>query len=83
MELHVVKDAHGSKHDSYPFLLDSNKQDKALIRNLLVYYPFLQKKGEQTAAWMNVVEMTFETKTPNGKKIFPKTIRTDAAIKSA
>jgi hypothetical protein len=44
MELHVVKDVHGSKHDSYPFLLDSNEQDKALIRNLLVYHPFLQKK---------------------------------------
>jgi hypothetical protein len=83
MELHVVKDAHGSKHDSYPFLLDSNKQDKALIRNLLVYRPFLQKKGEQTAAWTNVVEMTFETEMQNGKKVFQKKISTDAAIKSA
>jgi hypothetical protein len=72
MELRVVKDAHGSKRDSYPFLLDSNEQDKALIRNLIVYRPFLQKKGEQTTAWTNVVEMTFETKTPNGKKVFPK-----------
>jgi hypothetical protein len=51
MELRVVKDApHGSKRDSYPFLLDSNEQDKALIRNLLVYRPFLQKKGKQTTA---------------------------------
>jgi hypothetical protein len=72
MELRVVKDAHGSKCDSYPFLLDSNEQDKALIRNLLVYRPFLQKKGEQTAAWTNVVEMTFETEMPNGKKVFQK-----------
>jgi hypothetical protein len=73
MELRVVKDAHGSKRDSYPFLLDSNEQEKALIRNLLlVYRPFLQKKGEQTAAWTNVVEMTFETKMPNGKKSSPK-----------
>jgi hypothetical protein len=72
MELRVVKDVHGSKHDSYPFLLDSNEQDKALIRNLLVYRPFLQKKGEQTSAWTNVVEMTFETEMPNGKKVFPK-----------
>jgi hypothetical protein len=46
MELHVVKDVHGSKHDSYPFLLDSNRWNKALIRNLLVYCLFLQKKGE-------------------------------------
>jgi hypothetical protein len=82
MELRVVKDAHGSKRDSYPFLLDSNEQDKALIRNLLVYRPFLQKKGEQTTAWTNVVEMTFETTLPTGKKVFPKKISTDAAIKS-
>jgi hypothetical protein len=72
MELRVVKDAHGSKRDSYPFLLDSNEQDKALIRNLLVYCPFLQKKGEQMTAWTNVVEMTFETTLPTGKKVFPK-----------
>jgi hypothetical protein len=78
-----VKDAHGSKRDSYPFLLDSNEQDKALIRNLLVYRPFLQKKGEQTTAWTNVVEMTFETTLPTGKKVFSKKISTtDAAIKS-
>jgi hypothetical protein len=51
MELRVVKDAHGSKHDSYPFLSDSNEQDKALARNLLVYRPFLQKKGEQTISF--------------------------------
>jgi hypothetical protein len=48
MELCVVKDVHGSKHDAYPFLNDSNEFDKALMRNLLVYRPFLQKKGEQT-----------------------------------
>jgi hypothetical protein len=72
MELRVVKDVHGSKHDSYPFLLDSNKWDKALIHNLLVYHLFLQKKGEQTTAWMNIVEMTFETKMPNGKKFSQK-----------
>jgi hypothetical protein len=80
--LHVVKDAHGSKHDSYPFLLDSNEQDKVLIRNLLVYHPFLQKKGKQTTTWANVVEMTFKTTLPTGKKVFPKKISTDAAIKS-
>jgi hypothetical protein len=62
MELHVIKDVHGSTHDSYPFLLDSIKMDKALIRNLLVYHPFLQKEGKQTTAWTNVVNMTFETK---------------------
>jgi hypothetical protein len=83
MELHVVKDVHGSKHDSYPFLLDSNEQDKALIRNLLVYRPFLQMKGEQTSARTNVIEMTFETEMPNRKKIFAKKISTGAAIKSA
>jgi hypothetical protein len=82
MELRVVKDAHGSKRDSYPFLLYSNEQDKALIRNLLVYRPFLQKKGKQMTAWTNVVEMTFETTLPTGKKVFPKKISTDAAIKS-
>jgi hypothetical protein len=83
MELRVVKDAHGSKRDSYPFLLDSNEQDKALIRNLLVYRPFLQKKGEQTAAWMNVVEMTSKRRCRTEKKFFKKKISTDAAIKSA
>jgi hypothetical protein len=74
MELRVVKDVHGSKHDSYPFLLDSNKQDKASIRNLLIYCPFLQKKGKQTTAWANITEMTFETTMPNGKKSSPKTL---------
>jgi argonaute-like protein implicated in RNA metabolism and viral defense len=75
MELHVVKDAHGSTHDSYPFLLDSNEKDKALIRNLLVYRPFLQKKGEQTTAWTNIVEMMFDTKTADRKKVFEKKCR--------
>jgi hypothetical protein len=83
MELRVVTDAHGSKRDSYPFLLNSNEQDKALIRNLLVYCPFLQKKGKQTTAWTNAIKMTFETTMPNGEKVFPKKISTDAAIKSA
>jgi hypothetical protein len=73
MELHVVKDVHGSKHDSYPFLLDSNKQDKALIWNLLVYHPFLHKKGKQTTTWVNIIKMmTFEMKMPNGKKFSQK-----------
>jgi hypothetical protein len=83
MELRVVKDAHGSTHDSYPFLLDSNEKDKALIRNLLVYRPFLQKKGEQTTAWTNVVEMMFDTKTADGKKVFEKKMSNGAAIRSA
>jgi hypothetical protein len=47
MELHVVKDAHGSKHDAYPFLNDSNKFDKVLTRNVLVYCPFLQKRANK------------------------------------
>jgi hypothetical protein len=72
MELHVVKDVHGSKHDSYPFLLDSNEQDKALIHNLMVSGPFLQKKGKQTTAWTNNIEMTFETMMPNLTKSSPK-----------
>jgi hypothetical protein len=83
MGLRVVKDAHGSTHDSYPFLLDSNEKDKALIRNLVVYRPFLQKKGEQTPAWKNVVEMMLETKTADGKKVFEKKMSVGGAIKSA
>jgi hypothetical protein len=43
---------------------------------------FLQKKGKQTTAWTNVVEMTFEMTLPTGKKVFPKKISTNAAIKS-
>jgi hypothetical protein len=65
---HVVNDSHGSQYKSYPFLKDSNEQDKALVHNLLVYQPFLQKRGEQTPAWNNVVEMcnfaTLDDKTP-------------------
>jgi hypothetical protein len=60
MKLRLVKDAHGSKYDSYPFLKDSNEYVKALTPNLLVYCPILQKKGEQTTAWTNVIEMCLE-----------------------
>jgi hypothetical protein len=45
--------------------------------------PSFQKKGRQTTAWTNVIKMTFKTKMPNGKKVFPKNISTNAAIKSA
>jgi hypothetical protein len=54
-----------------------------LFRNLLVYYPFLQKKGEGTMSWTNVIEMTLDTKKADGTKVFPKKMSTGAAIKSA
>jgi hypothetical protein len=81
MELRVVKDAHGSKHDAYPFLNDSNEFDKALTRNLLVYRPFLQKKGEQTTAWTNVVEMCLESTSDDGKPVFGKSLTVKSAKK--
>jgi hypothetical protein len=81
MELRAVKDAHGSKHDAYPFLNDSNEFDKALTRNLLVYRPFLQKKGEQTTAWTNVVEMCLESTDDDGKPVFGKSLTIKSAKK--
>jgi hypothetical protein len=81
MELRVTNDIHGSKRDTYPFLNDSNEHDKALTRNLLVYRPFLQKKGEQTAAWNNVVEMCLEATTVEGGPVFDKNLNVKSAKK--
>jgi hypothetical protein len=81
MELRVTTDIHGSKRDSYPFLKDTNEHDKALARNLLVYRPFLQKKGEQTAAWNNVVEMCLESTTVDGGLVFDKNLNVKSAKK--
>jgi hypothetical protein len=81
MELRVTTDIHGSKRDSYPFLNDTNEHDKALARNLLVYRPFLQKKGEQTAAWNNVVEMCLEATTVDGGLVFDKNLNVKSAKK--
>jgi hypothetical protein len=81
MELKVVKDSHGSNHDSYPFLDSSNEYDKALIRNLLVYRPFLQKKGEQTTSWMNVVSHCNDSTTDGKSPVFAKGINVKAVKK--
>jgi hypothetical protein len=70
MELKVVKDPHGSNHDTYPFLDSSNEYDKALIRNLLVYRLFLQKKGKQTTSWMNVVAHCNDSTTDGKPPVF-------------
>jgi hypothetical protein len=81
MELKVMKDSHGSNHDYYPFLDSSNEYDKALIHNLLVYRPFLQKKGKQTTSWMNVVSHCNDS-TPDGKSpVFAKGINVKAVKK--
>jgi hypothetical protein len=70
MAVHVLKDSHGKPYDSYPFFEDSNEQDKALVCNLLIHQPFAKKRGQQTAAWKNVVEMCNFAKMDGNAPVF-------------
>jgi hypothetical protein len=81
MESKVVKDSHGSNHDTYPFLNSSNEYDKVLIRNLLVYHPFLQKEGKQTTTWMNVVAKCNDSTTDGKSPVFWEGINVKAVKK--